>query len=261
MSGHRLAQEAVSTPTDRFTWERTVRNAPGVTSTQLFVLLTIATYMNADGQQARPSQKTLGEVTGLSTRTVRAHLTASVDGGWLIRVKRGHRKGDGTTVTSLYRASLPQAAAGCLLTSTGEGAPLENLNRQEGAPQPEADDISTGTPSPPTTSVNHDLTKGEAEDLAVQLLSKPTAEHKGEVRAIVALLAPRGRGQLTAFLAHHVAEGHRYAFPSDIRKALESDLPAPWHAARADNVANHVAATRQPNPFIEVNGYAVKRPT
>jgi len=151
-------------PVDRFTWERGLRNDPGARGVRLAVLLTLGTYMDADGTNARPTQKALAEACGLRERAVRSHLTWAVDNGWLEVVQRGHHiVNTGRSVASLYRASTPQPAPTDRLydpptTGTQEpvvedttGVTVPVVNPPE-APQPARNVPTTGTGVPPTTN-------------------------------------------------------------------------------------------------------------
>lgn len=150
-------------PADRFTWERGLRSDPGATGARLAVLLTLGTYMDADGTNARPTQKALAEACGLKERAVRSHLSWAVDNGWLEVVQRGHHiVNSGRSVASLYRATAPQPAPPdrlCDTPTTGSpepvvedtsGIPVPVVDPPE-APQPARNSPTTGTHVPPTT--------------------------------------------------------------------------------------------------------------
>src|SRR3546814_15120510 len=107
--------------------------------------------MSSDGSSASASQATLARASGQGSRTVRKHLSAAVEEGWLERTRRGHRQGDGLGVSSVYRASLP--ARMCLLRdeSTETPEPVEtSLTRNLEAPQPARGRRSTDTWVPTT---------------------------------------------------------------------------------------------------------------
>lgn len=91
----------------RFEWERRLRDSRTVIGNQMFVLLALGTYMDADGTNARPGVLKLAVECGLNEKTVRRHLSASVGQGWLALLRRGHRLGDGTAEASEYAATVP----------------------------------------------------------------------------------------------------------------------------------------------------------
>lgn len=55
------------------------------------VLLTLSCFMNDVGTGAYPTQETLAEKTGLSTRAIRTHLELAETKGWLKRDEHGFR--------------------------------------------------------------------------------------------------------------------------------------------------------------------------
>jgi hypothetical protein len=161
-----MADDDVRPPVDRFTWERALKADPEITGTRLLVLLTVATCMDANGTNARPSQATIAEDTGLKDRAVRGHLSWAVANGWLVLVQRGHRIiNSDRSVASLYRACTPQPAPPCRLNgstggpTTGTAMPVvggtsgtpEPVVADADAPQPARNGSTTGTPVPPTT--------------------------------------------------------------------------------------------------------------
>lgn len=95
----------------RFRWEQTLRSDPSTGGTLMLVLLTLATYADADGTRMLASQATLATGAGLGVSTVRKHLRAAVDAGWLTVVSRGHRTWDGKGVPSEYSLSIPQGGS------------------------------------------------------------------------------------------------------------------------------------------------------
>jgi hypothetical protein len=130
----------------RFEWERRVRESdlPGVDK---LCALVLGTYMNGDGSGARPTLVTLAKNMGTSDRTARRRVDALIGSGYLERVRRGHRLGNGTGVASEYRAAAPaQPDTPDRLSdaSTGHPCPVEDistgqpvhLNRTTAAPQP-----------------------------------------------------------------------------------------------------------------------------
>lgn len=95
---------------DRFTWEKHLRDHDDILGNRLLVLLTLGIYMRADGSNARPARATLATKTGLHPGTVGRHLTWAREHGYLERVTRGHRRGDGISMPSIHRATVPTAS-------------------------------------------------------------------------------------------------------------------------------------------------------
>jgi hypothetical protein len=171
-----------------------VRDEPSLTGNRLLVLLTIATYMDHKGERARPAMTTLAEKTGLHTATISRHLKAARDEGWLEQVSRGHRRGDGTRVTSVYRATCPAESLHrneCeveddLNIATGDLyiAPEASLHRNECV----------------TIIPDHGLTTSKCVlDLACSKLSTPDRRQHDETRVKVqALVAIHGEDAVRA---------------------------------------------------------------
>lgn len=138
---------------DRFDWERAIRRS-GLHPTTRLVLLTLGTYMSRDGTGARPTQDTLADATGLSSRAVRSHLGIAREAGWIERTRKGRGVGRDGGVASEYKAAVPTRSTGTTVppddTSTGTTVPPERKSQPErDASQPEPDDTSTGTTVPP----------------------------------------------------------------------------------------------------------------
>ena len=148
---------------DRFEWERSLRRCD-VTGNALLVLLVLATHMDRDGTNGRPSQATLATETGLSARTVRRHLSDACSAGWLTQVSRGHRRGDGHGVASNYSTSQPVTTDRLSDDSTGHPLPVEDyLYRSDAASQPDKSTVSTGHPWPPTKPLDQEENKARPE--------------------------------------------------------------------------------------------------
>ncbi|HET9892611.1 MAG TPA: hypothetical protein VFQ42_19135 [Mycobacterium sp.] len=94
----------VTGPQARFRWERAVRKAGIPMHVKGFALL-IATYMNADGSNARPSSKRLIEDTGYSRQRVFELLAEAESAGWLVTVKVAGKPSE-------RRPSMPSTAPG-----------------------------------------------------------------------------------------------------------------------------------------------------
>src|SRR3546814_14427932 len=130
--------------------------------------------MSSDGSSASASQATLARASGQGSRTVRKHLSAAVEEGWLERTRRGHRQGDGLGVSSVYRASLP--ARMCLLRdeSTGTPEPVETpLNRNMEAPKPARGVTPTGPGVPTPEGFTNSLLQECVAALAFSNLKEP----------------------------------------------------------------------------------------
>lgn len=70
------------------------------------VALTVSLYMSELGDSAYPGAARLVNDTGLSERTIRDHLAALVEAGWLELVHKGGQAGDRKTANE-YRANIP----------------------------------------------------------------------------------------------------------------------------------------------------------
>ena len=129
------------TRVDRFTWERALLADADVTAVRLAVLLALATYMGPNGDEARPGHATLAQAVGVTDRTVRGHLAAAVDAGWLEVASRGHRRGT-VGVASTYLATTPPRTPVQDDTPTGSPVPVGPVAQDDQGrrtdPQPEA---------------------------------------------------------------------------------------------------------------------------
>jgi hypothetical protein len=214
--------------TGRFRWERALRSDDQTRGTRLLVLLALGTYMDADGTNASVSQATLAAATGQGDRTIRQHLTAAVEDGWLVRTRRGHRRGDGVGMTSSYRASLPARVRQLSEASTGTVQPVEDdLNRQHDASQPADQVVSTGTGLPPTKGFT-DNTPQCVADLAFSKLAVPrsvdTPTQRRELDAKVKVLTSlHGEGLVREALAE--IPDASWPFAGQLVTALETGLP------------------------------------
>lgn len=82
-----------------------------VTPAQFRVLVTILDYSDQNGNRAFPGVENLVKDCCLSTATVKRCLTALVDAGWLTKVSRGGRSGDGRKRASEYALTAPGSTA------------------------------------------------------------------------------------------------------------------------------------------------------
>lgn len=227
---------------DRFSWERRLRADGGVFGTRLLVLLTLGTWMDADGGSARAGQPLLAVSSGLAERTVRQHLAAAVAEGWLELVQRGHRVGE-RSVASCYAATVPTGAPVPVDEgSTGVTAPVDPVEdrpstgtpppvvvdneehhrhpaaaRACGQPdQPASDDTTTGAGAPPTTTdqpllpprrstrADHPAAGGEQSKVDEVL----AAWIEGQVAAIDATAGVSDLAGLRRHLANRALEEH-----------------------------------------------------
>lgn len=228
----------------RFVWEHRLRAAEDVTGTRLLVLLALGTWMNADGSNGRPGHARLAGETGLSERTVRHHLAAAVESGWLVQVQRGHRVGE-RAVASCYEATTPTGGPVPVdLPSTGDASPVDPVDEQtstgghppvvvDNAPDhrhpaatgtcgqpapPAAPRASTGTQPPPTrprpprehppadsTRGDHPAGKGKDQSKVDEVLA---AWIEGQVAAIDATAGVQNPDGLRAHLADRALEEH-----------------------------------------------------
>lgn len=67
----------------RFRWEQALRDKANTRPMTKYVGLMLASYANIDGRQARPGQRRLAAVTGLSERAVRKHLAELGQDKWI----------------------------------------------------------------------------------------------------------------------------------------------------------------------------------
>ena len=80
---------------------RAIRDAEIAPPNRKLVLLMLATYANCEGAGIRPSLETVARLSGLDVRSVRRHVRACRDRGWLVQTEpsRQHRPAE-------YRISL-----------------------------------------------------------------------------------------------------------------------------------------------------------
>lgn len=73
---------------------RAIRHAEIEPPMRKYVLLMLATYANPDGTEIFPGLRNVAEATGLDLRTVRKHVRACQDAGYLVRTtpSRQHHK-------------------------------------------------------------------------------------------------------------------------------------------------------------------------
>lgn len=104
--------------------------------------LVIATRANAEGRSAMWGVKGLAERLDVSPSTVKRRLARLEGGGWIRRVQRGHRRGNGKAHASVYDLHVPGES-----TDHGPAGadPLRpDLNRSTDPPQQVNGHTSTG---------------------------------------------------------------------------------------------------------------------
>jgi hypothetical protein len=87
------------------TWMREVRDDPDVGGSSQHVLLVLALRMDGSSGTGWVSQQTLASDTGCSTRTVERAISVALKLGYLKRLRRGHRLGNGAAAASTYALS------------------------------------------------------------------------------------------------------------------------------------------------------------
>lgn len=128
---------------ERFRWEHAIRESDLPPSTR-HVLLTMATYMDRDGMNCYPSQEELGRACGMTSRTVRRHVDAAIEAGWLLKIRQGRHVGRGASYTNVYQPWIPSAG--------GHGRPAAISQEDTGGPQEDTGDPAGGHGRPPTMS-------------------------------------------------------------------------------------------------------------
>lgn len=184
------------TPSVRSRWEQGLRSCPDATRSRLAVLLILGTYANADGTSARPGLATLAEDCGVSVTVAQRAIRWALSEGWLTQVRRGHRRGDGSTTASEYRLTIPanaQQVAGDRLSAQVNRSPATDR------------EISTGH--------SDDLNRSLSTSQQVTSDHLPRSDHEkttrpDPVRDAIAILAnDRGWRSITAARRQFETEG------------------------------------------------------
>ncbi|SKU76428.1 Uncharacterised protein [Mycobacteroides abscessus subsp. massiliense] len=110
---------------------------------QFRVLVTMLDYTNQDGERAFPGIEKLSADCCISRATVKRSLAALEGAGWLTKVSRGGRSGDGRNRASEYSISQPSSMAHpCAVEEVGQRlkadtstAHLDDLNGSNGKSQ------------------------------------------------------------------------------------------------------------------------------
>src|SRR5437762_4430771 len=101
---------------DTWPWQQALCSEHGPPSApRRLILLVLATFMDPDGSNARPSQATLAKCALISRRSVVTHLEAAKREGWLATYPAG-RNGQGWRLSG-YEATVPDAVYATLKTS------------------------------------------------------------------------------------------------------------------------------------------------
>ncbi|MFV8237464.1 helix-turn-helix domain-containing protein [Mycobacteroides chelonae] len=127
-----------------------------ITPAQFRVLVTILDYSDQNGNRAFPGVENLVSDCCLSTATVKRCLAALEGAGWLTKVSRGGRSGDGRKRASEYALSAPDSTAhkrsvdidGQQIKSTISTDQIDDLNSSSDACQ----QLTGDTPSNPLTT-------------------------------------------------------------------------------------------------------------
>lgn len=156
----------------RFTWEREVKEAT-MPPTRKLVLLAVATHANKIGK-AWPSQARLADECGVSERTIRKHIAAAIEEGWLVRTRKGHKVGRAPeqSQTAEYLLASPNRNEGsyCNESPTGSTVPAGDLQPEPGDLQPEPTRFAVGTQRPP---INKDQDSNHCPHADLQRESDP----------------------------------------------------------------------------------------
>jgi len=120
----------MTAPKRAWTWRHAIINS-NLDPTTRHVLLTLSCFMNEVGGSCFPSQSTLAEKTGLSERSVRAHLRLAVAAGWIDRNRHGF--GGSKWRRHEYRAAWPESEKGNALGVSHYGAELAAARSEEGS--------------------------------------------------------------------------------------------------------------------------------
>lgn len=91
----------------KFVWQDAFITS-GLTGNTGFIALLMATKDNGDGKGFFISANQIAEMTGLSERSIRTHITALRDAGWIEVTHRGGNQG-GTARANRYKLTYPDA--------------------------------------------------------------------------------------------------------------------------------------------------------
>jgi hypothetical protein len=112
----------VSRRNPKFIWQqRFLTEASTHTRSVITVGMFLANHWNGGDDLVYASEGFIASGTGLNERSVRRALTTLREEGWVFRVSRGGRRGDGTTYPSYWRPTFP--------ISTGQTGILNRTRR------------------------------------------------------------------------------------------------------------------------------------
>ena len=154
-------------PGRRYAWERALLAMADLQPTTKLVGLALATYANGDGTKAHPGQERLATDCGISSRSIRTHLTTLRERGWIECTFSGSSMGR-RAFSDEYSLVVPTVDH---RNETSADGVTEHRNEAsadawgfavawaEGTPEadartPEPDDRNTGTGLPPTSTTN-----------------------------------------------------------------------------------------------------------
>lgn len=101
-------------PGFKFAYEKALRGR-NLKDGEYKVLTTLLTYADADGKNAHPGVETLANACNMVERTVRTHLKALCDMGYVVQVARGR---GGSKHRSVYDFVMPEAPAKAQVPAT-----------------------------------------------------------------------------------------------------------------------------------------------
>lgn len=114
----------------KFEWE-TAFIKSGLTGNTGFVGLLMSTLDNGDGRGFFVSAKTIESWSGLNERTARRHIDSLMESGWIVRTKKGGRRGD-QALASTYQLVIPTEANRSSLTPQ----PVTEVPHPDGSARP-----------------------------------------------------------------------------------------------------------------------------
>jgi hypothetical protein len=120
-------------PVDRYTWQQVVYSEHGPRSAVArTILIAVSLHMDANGQNAWPSQATIARRALVSPRSVVAKLEAAEHDGWIARYEAG-RSGKGWRLYR-YEATVPDAVYETLPEKPWEADPTWQRRASSASP-------------------------------------------------------------------------------------------------------------------------------
>jgi len=100
--------QAAGAVMQKYQWLDALCDTPGLPHTTFRVAVVLARYANStDGRNARPGHARIATGAGISERSVRRHLSALEDLGWISQTRRGAVTGH-RNLAAVYALALPQ---------------------------------------------------------------------------------------------------------------------------------------------------------